>query len=482
MQTLEARETPAIYSYGYENTTLVIKANNSPTNATFQTELGNYVLRDLGQGTTWRFSPWFVGSVRFEGGAANDRFVNSVPGIRFGAYGNGGNDWLEGSSGHDFFDGGPGNDTLLGNAGNDSLQGRDGNDSLRGGAGNDQIFGGLGDDLLNGGDGWDALAGGDGNDTLIALDSEADVVRGELGIDTLWVDARNAATDQVFADSLDKRQRVDQFANGADTTLDGDSIIDPTISSSLSYRRFANLPLFSSRGPQFDDIDQGGLGDCWMLAGLSAVAQDSPTTLRQNMVDFGDGTYGVHLGTKYYRVDADLPVYGATGTRPAFAKLARESSLWVAIAEKAYAHYRTGANSYASLSGGWGVEVNRAFGSTTSGTKSLQSFTSAETLGQEIYQRWSRQESVTIGFLYAKTGVTPTAPLVMSHMYSVVSVSRDAAGAVTSIMLRNPWGHDGVANNSNLSDGLVTVTPTQLTQYVGAINWGSLQNGRTLAR
>ena len=27
--------------------------------------------------------------------------------------------------------------------------------------------------------------------------------------------------------------------------------------------------------------------------------------------------------------------------------------MWVAVVEKAYAHYRTGANSYASLSGGW---------------------------------------------------------------------------------------------------------------------------------
>ena len=43
------------------------------------------------------------------------------------------------------------------------------------------------------------------------------------------------------------------------------------------------------------------------MATLSATAQSSRRNVRQLVVDFGDGTYGVHLGNNFYRVDADLP-------------------------------------------------------------------------------------------------------------------------------------------------------------------------------
>src|SRR4029434_10803111 len=106
-------------------------------------------------------------------------------------------------------------------------------------------------------------------------------------------------------------------------------------------------------------------GDCWVLSGLGAIANDDAHALRQNIVDFDDGTYGVHLGTKFYRVDADLAVANSSSTSPVYAKLGAQNSMWVAVAEKAYAHYRTGANSFASIEGGWSVDVNKAFGATS---------------------------------------------------------------------------------------------------------------------
>lgn len=83
---------------------------------------------------------------------------------------------------------------------------------------------------------------------------------------------------------------------------------------------------------------------------------------------------------------------------------------------------------------------------------------------------------MTIGLLWARPRQSTTAPLVMCHMYSVASVARNAYGIITSIVLRNPWGVDGVGNDSNRYDGLVTVTPAQLMQYVGAINYGRRWN------
>jgi hypothetical protein len=206
---------------------------------------------------------------------------------------------------------------------------------------------------------------------------------------------------------------------------------------------------------------------------LAAFADQEPQVLKQNVVDFDDGTYGVMLGGKFYRVDNDLPVYSGTSTL-AYAGLGAESSMWVAVVEKAFASYRTGANSYASLEGGWGVEVNQAFGSKNAGAANLQSYANATALVNDLYAKWSTGQDVTIGFLGLKSGATGV-PLVMSHMYTVMSVVKNAAGVVTSVVVRNPWGIDGGGNkDSNVNDGLVTLTPAQLFSCTGAVNWGKV--------
>jgi hypothetical protein len=292
------------------------------------------------------------------------------------------------------------------------------------------------------------------------------------GNDIVWVDQNASVADDVAGVTpAEKVQYVRSFSNAADRTLDGDRIADSAVKSGHTYRRFANNPLFSSTGPAPTDVQQGALGDCYFLAALAAVADDSPHTLRQNIADFDDGTYGVRLGNEFYRVDNDLPVYNSSSTSPAYAGLGRENSMWVAVVEKAFAHYRTGANSYASLEGGWGFEGNRALGSTSIGDRDFRSYSSAAALANEIFTRWSRAEAVTIGFLGERIRGAG-APLVMGHMYTVMSVLRNAAGAVASITLRNPWGIDGAGRDSNPNDGLVTVTPDQLYRYYGRVNWG----------
>jgi len=54
------------------------------------------------------------------------------------------------------------------------------------------------------------------------------------------------------------------------------------------YKSFSSQSLFASSGPSKDDIHQGGLGDCYFLAGLSAVAKTAPNVIQQSIVDLGD--------------------------------------------------------------------------------------------------------------------------------------------------------------------------------------------------
>jgi hypothetical protein len=308
---------------------------------------------------------------------------------------------------------------------------------------------------------------------LIAVDSgTGDYMNGGYGRDVMWGD-RNSSWFTTYRDTVadatseDGVKHVGGFTNGADRTLDGDSITDPTVKSGASYMRFSNNPLFSASGPRATDIRQGGLGDCWVLAGLSGIALDSPNTVRQRVVDFADGTYGVQLGNNFYRVDADLPVYTGTSSL-AYAKLGAENSMWVAVVEKAYAHYRTGANSYASIENGWAVDVNKAFGATSTTHAAISGYSSATAMANDVYARWIGYQAVTMGF----TSIPAGANLINSHMYTVMSFVRNSAGQITHIVLRNPWGYDGVGNDSNTSDGLLTVSINTLYGCVGRVDAG----------
>ncbi len=220
----------------------------------------------------------YNGADALVGGLGNDTLVGY--GGNDSLWGEAGNDTLRGMDGDDQLMGGDGNDQMEGGNGNDKLWGGNGNDVLLGGYGNDQLMGDAGNDQLNGQIGNDMHWGGTGNDTIISIDASfAEYVEGGDGSDTLWIDRVGGSTDNVIgATSADKVQAVASFRNGADRTLDGDRIADPTTLAGHTYKRFDNNPLFSSSGPAMNDVRQGGLGDCYALAGLAAIAMDSPNS------------------------------------------------------------------------------------------------------------------------------------------------------------------------------------------------------------
>ncbi|MDB5302994.1 MAG: Alkaline phosphatase [Phycisphaerales bacterium] len=226
-------------------------------------------------------------------------------------------------------------------------------------------------------------------------------------------------------------------------------------SSSFHYQDFSNDPLFAVGGPSENDIHQGQLGDCWFLATLSAIAKADPALIRNDVTAVGDGTFQVKLKhngvATTVRVDGQLPVtsWGAV----AYAGLGAESSLWVAIVEKAYATIRTNAYSYDSMNSGWMDEAFNAFakpGMTTTRVYNAQSLLTA------ISQDLAKGQAVVMGI------GTPAdaAPLVGNHAYTIDHVITDSNGVATALVLRNPWGVDG-AGNDGVNDGYVTVTGQQ---------------------
>ena len=348
--------------------------------------------------------------------------------------------------------------------------------ALYGGAGSDTLIGGAGADRLYGGAGRDLLKGRGGDDVLVSIGGgDRDQLVGGAGSDSFWTDAavgesvRDASAGELARGNV---HRVASFFNYRYSTgggfstaqigaeLLGENLVDPvTTSTNITYRNFADRPLFSTGGPLADDVSQGYVGDCYFLATLSAVAKTNPNLIRQSVADLGDGTYAVRFvqdvgsGPRdvYVRVDADLPTWSWGAL--AYADLGAQGATWVAIMEKAWAFFRYDEGSYESISGGWMSEVFTALGRNSEWLWSAQS---TDALVSWIEGELAQGKAVTIATQWNQT----CSLMIGGHAYSVDRVSRDGQGNV-SVVVRNPWGVDG-GTLSGANDGYVTLSAAQL--------------------
>jgi len=210
----------------------------------------------------------------------------------------------------------------------------------------------------------------------------------------------------------------------------------------------AGVPLFRSGGPSYLDVSQGGVGDCWLLAGLAEVAARKPQFIRNMFIYEGSmwdasasspvGVYLVRLfnarGTpQYVQVSTLLPTLdGGTYYDSVMSGLGTQA-LWVALAEKAYAeanglgYVTTGAknqDSYAALDGGW---TSWALAAITG--SSAREYSTSDI---KIASNWNLGDLIVLS--------TPEEPksthVAGLHAYAVVAY--DASSKAFEIF--NPWG------------------------------------------
>ena len=383
-------------------------------------------------------------------------------------YGGSGDDILTGSAFNNTLDGGDGNDTLRGGGANDWLFGRYGDDVLFGHSGNDELWGEFGNDRLYGGDGNDLSQGGHGNDTLMGVGGgNHDTLNGNVGDDHIWLDADLSESHDGSVQDVAGRlvHRIAGFSNiagkGAGEVFDDPSVDDDeTEEYNAAQSNLDDNPLFSSLGPSRNDVNQGGVGDCWFLAALGSTASANPQYIRRSIVDMGDGTYIVQFyegsSKRYYRVDNDLPVL--TGTfNLAYAGAGVEGCLWVAMMEKAYA-FHEGGGCYSGIDGGY---ADTAFDDL--GIANQEIDVDEDNVMQTIKDLLAAGCAVTISSNWSIDGWDLGEPYVWSHVYTVVSIGNDG-----SITLRNPWGTDAGSGEGawvqNANDGYVTFTQASIIQ------------------
>lgn len=232
----------------------------------------------------------------------------------------------------------------------------------------------------------------------------------------------------------------------------------------VTYQASAGT-LFGSSGPQYTDVHQGAVGDCYFVATLGEIALRSPSAIQNMFIVNGDGTYTVRFfqsGVAHYvTVDNQLPTY--YGGYFLYANMGgwytdSTNVLWVALAEKAYVQMNEvgwlrpsawggGTNAYSGIEGGYFGDVTRQVENHAcsdyyvNGTSDATALSNAWNSGKQI------------GFA-SKT--TPgDSRIVGNHQYVVVGYN----SSTQTVTLFNPWGID----NGSQYPGLVSLTLSQLS-------------------
>ncbi len=206
-----------------------------------------------------------------------------------------------------------------------------------------------------------------------------------------------------------------------------------------------NAPLFSAGGASLNDVNQGALGDCYVLAALAEVANNDPNFISSMIVNNGNNTYGVRFYVndheEWVTVNDFIPTYTANGGQFVFNNSSAQGNIWVDLVEKAYVQLNaegnlgryTSENGYNSIWSGWPEQVlNQVTGTTTI---NYQASTDPSTLASIVSALNAGNDVVLCSYSnsYNSSGQLC---LVGSHAMSVTGYD----SVTGDLIIRNPWG------------------------------------------
>ncbi len=179
----------------------------------------------------------------------------------------------------------------------------------------------------------------------------------------------------------------------ATVTMSGSSL-------TVSYQA-CTAPVFSTGGPSINDINQGNMGDCYLLSSLADVARNNPSIITSMIRDNGNNTFGVrfYVGGQenWVTVSNYLPQYN--GKMLGNDRYASTPNMWVDLVERAYAQM----SASGVLTGNTSANYGNSFSSIANGgviDNLLQEISNASTVTQlwaNGNNSWSTQRYSTQG-------------------------------------------------------------------------------------
>lgn len=217
------------------------------------------------------------------------------------------------------------------------------------------------------------------------------------------------------------------------------------------YADFGNQVF--DNGAQLEDIQQGYLADCYLVAAMGAVAMQRPDLIEKMIKDNGDGTATVTLYTdgtalaapghgKPVDVRISMKLPSANGSNPTYAR-SKSKELWPSLIEKAYVAQFGGGDYQGINAGGSPGDAMSAIMGTASNGFSTSSLDAKECVEQ--LETMLKAGKPTVAASFGKDDAkNNTALQKLSdeknvhawHAY-VVKKADSKSGMVT---LFNPWG------------------------------------------
>ncbi|XP_034251601.1 calpain-A-like isoform X5 [Thrips palmi] len=242
----------------------------------------------------------------------------------------------------------------------------------------------------------------------------------------------------------------------------------PAVDSSIFYTRgppkpfewrrpgeITGDPQFMVDGASRFDIQQGELGDCWLLAAVANLTLHDDLFFQ--VVPDDQGFEGNYCGVFHFRfwqygrwldvvIDDRLPtVYGEL----VFLHSATKNEFWSALLEKAYAKLH---GSYEALKGGTTCEGMEDF---TGGVTEMYELKEAPSNLYKVLLKAYERSSLMACSIEPDPYVTEArtdSGLVKGHAYSITRVqyvdvqTPRRSGKIPLIRLRNPWGNEAEWN------------------------------------
>jgi hypothetical protein len=237
---------------------------------------------------------------------------------------------------------------------------------------------------------------------------------------------------------------IDESVVGGSTGTRKD-LADPAVmkdDTSLKYE-WVKGQLFVG-GVSKDDVVQGMIGNCYLVAAFSSVAAQSPKAIQDAIKDNGDGTFSVRFYQPSYggstatpvtvTVDGQLPTkWGGLN----YGKGKDRSELWVPLLEKAYAQWKGGYENVGH--GGAAGDVMAALTGRRSSYTWLSTGANEQAIFTQLKGSLAAGKSAAAGThgeedkaLYTGSG------MYADHAYSITGTSEE--NGVRYVHLRNPWG------------------------------------------
>ncbi|XP_031635619.1 calpain-B-like [Contarinia nasturtii] len=242
----------------------------------------------------------------------------------------------------------------------------------------------------------------------------------------------------------------------------------PPIDSSLQFSRrmdrrvewlrpseIAHDPQFFVEGFSRFDVQQGELGDCWLLAATANLTQNPKMFFRvvPDDQDFEDNYAGIfHFRFWQYGkwvdvvIDDLLPTYRG---ELLYMRSTEQNEFWSALLEKAYAKLH---GSYEALKGGTTCEAMEDF---TGGVTEMYDLSEAPPNLFNILLKGYERNSMMACSIEPDPSVFEAETregLIKGHAYSITKIelmdisTPNKSGKIPMLRIRNPWGNDAEWN------------------------------------